>query len=108
MKGGGAARRRSFFSTDSTLNSACSRSRRTAVAISSLGISCFLPFLPWYLAMKEGGFFPSSSTPIFQYSLGSKAEISRSLSTTSLKATDCTRPAESPRRTFFQRMGEIS
>ncbi len=34
--------------------------------------------------------------------------ISRSRSTTSLRATLCTRPAESPRLIFFQRMGESS
>ena len=42
-----------------------------------------------------------------QYSLASNARISRSRSTISRRATLCTRPAESPVRTFFHRMGEI-
>jgi len=46
--------------------------------------------------------------PIFQYSSGVKAAISRSRSTISLTATLCTRPALSPLATFFQRTGEIS
>ena len=42
-----------------------------------------------------------------QYSFGSNARISRSRSTISRSATDCTRPADSPVRTFFHRIGEI-
>ena len=43
-----------------------------------------------------------------QYSSGSKARISRSRSTTSRTATDCTRPADNPRATFAQSSGETS
>ena len=41
-----------------------------------------------------------------QYSWGVKARISSSRSTTSRVATDCTRPADSPRRIFFHSRGE--
>jgi hypothetical protein len=41
-----------------------------------------------------------------QRSSGTKAAISRSRSTISLTATDCTRPADSPRATFFHSSGE--
>ncbi len=40
-----------------------------------------------------------------QYSTGLKSSISRSRSTMSLSATDCTRPAESRPRTFSHKMG---
>ena len=42
-----------------------------------------------------------------QYSSGIKARISRSRSTTSLVATDCTRPADKPRAIFSHNNGEI-
>ena len=42
-----------------------------------------------------------------QYSSGIKARISRSRSTTSFTATDCTRPADKPRAIFSQSSGEI-
>ncbi len=41
-----------------------------------------------------------------QYSVGMNARISRSRSTISRTATDCTRPALRPRATFFQSSGE--
>ncbi len=53
---------------------------------------------------------PASSAvkiaPIFQYSSGRNASISRSRSTISRTATDCTRPAERPVATFRHRSGE--
>ena len=49
----------------------------------------------------------ASSAVIDQYSSGLNALISRSRSTMIRRATDCTRPADSPRRTFSQRMGLI-
>jgi len=45
---------------------------------------------------------------IFHDSSGINARISRSRSTRSFTATDWTRPAESPDRTFFQSTGETS
>ena len=46
-----------------------------------------------------------SSTSIVQYSFGTKASISCSRSTTRRVATDCTRPADRPRRIFFHSSG---
>ena len=43
-----------------------------------------------------------------QYSAATNAIRSRSRSTTSRVATDCTRPAESRGMTFFQSTGETS
>ena len=45
------------------------------------------------------------STAIVQYSSGWNASISRSRSTISRSATDCTRPADSPRRTLLHSTG---
>ena len=50
---------------------------------------------------------PRARASSVQYSSGTKALISRSRSTISRTATDCTRPAERPRRTFFQSSGLI-
>ena len=44
---------------------------------------------------------------MLQYSTGLNALISRSRSTMSRTATDCTLPADSPGRTFFHRIGLI-
>jgi hypothetical protein len=49
----------------------------------------------------------ASRAVIDQYSRGTKARISRSRSTISRTATDCTRPAESPPRTLAHSSGEI-
>ena len=51
-------------------------------------------------------FQTESSTDIFQDSSGLNAPISRSFSTMSFTATDCTLQAESPFRIFFQSTGE--
>ncbi len=53
--------------------------------------------------VEDGGL---SSASMFQYSSGLNASISFSLSTIRRTATLCTRPAESPRRTFFHKKGE--
>src|SRR6185436_1910849 len=50
----------------------------------------------------------ASPTLTFQYSSGTKASISRSRSTMSRSATDCTRPAESPNASFDQTSAETS
>ena len=47
----------------------------------------------------------NSFASMLQYSCASKLSISCSLSTISLTATDCTRPAERPRLTFFHKNG---
>ena len=49
-------------------------------------------------------FLPNSPS-IVQYSSGLKALIASSRSQISRKATDCTRPAESPEAIFFHKMG---
>ncbi|OPY04765.1 MAG: hypothetical protein A4E67_02246 [Syntrophaceae bacterium PtaB.Bin038] len=59
------------------------------------------------LASKGGGFAPSRAAVIVQYSSGLKVRISSSRSQTIRTATDCTRPAESPRFTLSQRIGLI-
>src|SRR3989344_205985 len=48
-------------------------------------------------------FFDAKEPVILYCSVGLKARISRSRSTTSFTATDCTLPAESLPRTFFHR-----
>ena len=56
-------------------------------------------------AANGGGAPPSSRASTVQYSSGTNAWISRSRSTMMRTATDCTRPADSPRRTFSQSSG---
>jgi hypothetical protein len=51
---------------------------------------------------------PRSPTPTFQYSSGTNASISRSRSTMSLSATDCTRPALSPNASLLQTSADTS
>ncbi len=52
---------------------------------------------------------PASKVPSrSQYDATRKAIRSRSLSTTSRVATDCTRPADRPDMTFFHSTGETS
>ncbi len=72
----------------------------------SLGSSAFCPRISFNVAVKSGGFFPLSRAWSDQYSTGTKAAISRSRSVMRRTATDCTRPAERPRRIFSQSSGE--
>jgi hypothetical protein len=58
-------------------------------------------------AANVGGSRPSSCAVIDQYSVFWNAWISRSRSQTMRTATDCTRPADRPRRTFCQSKGLI-
>ena len=70
--------------------------------------SIFCPAFPTNLAVI--GFFSPLTlrmASIVQYSFGINAFISSSLSHIILNATDCTRPAESPRLTFAQSKGLI-
>ncbi len=105
MKGGTGLRLRSRAWILSTLNSADSRWARTVAASSPFPISRLLPSRLSRLAGKTGGFWPSRWASTVQYSSGTKALISRSRSQMSRRATDWTRPAERPRRTFSQRIG---
>jgi hypothetical protein len=59
-------------------------------------------------AANGGGALPSTCASMVQYSSGRKALISASRSTTRRTATDCTRPADSPRRTLDHSTGLIS
>ena len=107
MKGGGALRRRSLRVTSATVNFAPRSSSTSGQAASPFGSSAFSPSSLINLLRNCGGSAALRSASMLQYSTGTNFEISSSRSTTSRTATDCTRPAESPRRTFFQRMGEI-
>ena len=83
------------------------RSARAAVISSCETTSIFFPFLAISLAPNCGASPAHSCATSDQYSFGTKAPISRSRSTMIRRATDCTRPADRPRRTLSQRSGEI-
>src|SRR5438270_11961290 len=102
MKGAGAFRRRSFFSTFCTAKGSFLSSSTSGRVISRDPSSTFLPSSLISLARNCGGSAAFRSASIDQYSTGTNAAISFSRSTTSRTATLCTRPAESPRRTFFE------
>ena len=70
-------------------------------------LSTFCPCHWAKRALNDGGKRPSNCAVSDQYSTGSKARISRSRSQTRRTATDCTRPALKPRRTFFHSSGLI-
>ena len=70
------------------------RGRRSDSA--SLPILMLAPSFFRSLASNSGGTGPARRAVRFQYSSGTKAAISRSRSTTSFSATDCTRPALKP------------
>ena len=105
VNGGMGFRLRSRATTFATRKAAFSRSARTDFACSSLPISTFLPSFLTRLAGKTGGAAASRWATTVQYSSGTNARIARSRSQMSLRATDCTRPADSPRRTLSQRIG---
>ena len=107
MNGGGAFLRRSLRSTDSTTKRAFSTSACRAFVVASSFSSALEPSTRESFAVNSGGSRAARSASRLQYSSGLNASISRSRSTTRRTATDCTRPAERPRRTFFQRMGLI-
>ncbi len=107
MNGGGGFLRRSFRSTEETFRSAPLMTSTTSRACPSLVSSAFLPSSLANLAVNGGGDMPSTVVSIVQYSSGRNALISASRSTTSRTATDCTRPADSPRLTLVQSTGLI-
>ena len=107
VKGGAGWR---FFScrfTFATDHVPAETAEMTASASSWLCSSSFFS-LPWNWAWNPPklGATRSSCASMDQYSWGTKALISCSRSTTSRVATDCTRPADSPRRIFFHSSGE--
>ena len=59
------------------------------------------------LRLELGRLRTGQPAKMFQYSSGTNFSISRSRSQTSFSATDCTRPALSPRRTLSQSSGLI-
>jgi hypothetical protein len=106
MKGALGLRRRSPRVTDFTRHSAPWRPAITAIVAASSARLAFSPRISRSVAVNSGGFFPRRRACSDQYSTATKAAISRSRSVTSRTATDCTRPAESPRRIFSQSNGE--
>ena len=80
----------------------------TSRAWPSWVISSFLPSSFVALTVNGGGVGPSTVASTVQYSCGTNALISASRSTTRRTATDCTRPADRPRRTFVHSTGLIS
>ena len=107
MKGGRGPRRRSVRLTDWTRNFSRRIAFLCARAAASSGISILPPSRRTSVAAKVGGVGAASATWMRQNSLATKALISASRSTTMRTATDCTRPAESPRLTLFQSSGLI-
>ncbi len=70
---------------------------------------CSFKVLPFCLTASRriSSFLDLVSAKTCQYSSGMNLRISRSRSTTSFTATDCTRPADRPRAIFSQSSGEI-
>ena len=107
MNGGGAFLRRSLRSTPLTTSGVDLMMPSTSRARPSCDSSAFLPSSLLNLAVNGGGVAPSTCTSTDQYSCGRKAVISASRSAMSRTATDCTRPADRPRRTFVHSTGLI-
>ena len=121
VNGGAGDRFRSFRWTSRTRYAA--RRSRSTCGIASVSAPSRIPFLSGAVASLPSGISVSratkgccSSSPgpsgvnrtsMLQYSTGTKARISRSRSTISRTATDCTRPADRPGRTFLHRIGLI-
>ena len=105
MNGGLAFELVGFFSMSVTINADCCKFLAACIASFSF-FACH--FLPRQLVRSSGSFLPFAcvSATISQNSSGWKALISRSRSTNNFTATDCTRPADKPRATFFQSNGE--
>ena len=122
MNGGLGRRTYGFCSTRETVNDAPSSrvARPRAVSSSRASTSAPFSFPSGPKSRPCATRFPSSPTSRASNDSGSNVAArshqpaatnairSRSRSTTSRVATDCTRPAESPRMIFFQSTGEIS
>ena len=92
------------FLIDLTRKASCFRSARILSACVLSEISIFLPFLE--ASFAENGLSSALNVAsILQYSFGTNALISSSLSTIRRTATDCTRPADKPLLTFFHKKG---
>ena len=111
VKGGAGERSLRFFSISATRATPCACDSRKPV-ISALrpaspteNWSSFSPW-KWVSFAVKGVFAFSESKWIDQYSRVLNASISISRSTMRRSAGLCTRPADSPRRIFFQSSGE--
>src|SRR5688572_22053205 len=107
MNGGGAFLRRSLRSISLTVSGDDCSASTTSRAWPSWFISTLAPSRRDTLATNGGGLLPSTLASTVQYSTGTKALISPSRSTTRRTATDCTRPADSPRLTLVHNTGLI-
>ena len=96
VKGGGGERRAGLVSTAVTVKAPACTAARAACALASSPRSNFPSFLPsWVTRRARNGSEPAeTSASTVQYSRALNASISCSRSTTSRRATDCTRPAE--------------
>src|SRR3989338_7639799 len=106
VNGGGGVLFNSFSSMDATFHSFPSTS---LITVSDSSLVLGTNFSPLYLlrsAVNVSFLSVSSEAVIVQYSTGTNALISRSRSTMIFTATDCTRPALSPRYTFFHKKCE--
>ena len=105
VKGGAGPRRLWRVVTWVTRGRSGRRAAAWALALASSGMSGAAPSMRATSALKRSPDSVSSSACSVQYSRAVKAAISRSRSTTSRTATDCTRPAERPPRTFRDSSG---
>ena len=106
MNGGAGDCLRSLRATLSTTYAPLLSAASIARACSSFATSAFFPSTLVSLARNGGGFSAASFAANVQYSTGRNALISSSRSTIIFMATDCTRPAERPRRTLSHSSGE--
>ncbi len=106
MKGAAGLRRRSPRVTLLTRQVAPCSDVMTARVAASVASAAFSPLYSRRVALNSGGFLPRRRAWSDQYSVATKARISRSRSVRSRTAMDWTRPAESPRRIFCQSSGE--
>ncbi len=106
MNGADGRWRDSLRSTLATLKVPDSRALTIFAASSPLPTSAFFAPVRSRRALNGGGWSAWRSAPRIQYSSETKASISSWRSQTILRATDCTRPADSPCLTFSQRSGE--
>jgi len=106
MNGGAGLRLLSPRVTERTRKRAPSSRAITARVVASSASAAFSPSTSRSVAMNSGGSVAFSLAWSVQYSTGTNAWISRSRSTISRTATDCTRPADSPRRILSHSSGD--
>ena len=107
VNGGAGCFLRCDFLSSVTMYSAPERRASIPSACSFEASSAFFPSISASFAANAR--FEEAAVnfaSMLQYSCDRNARISSSRSTIILTATDCTRPADSPRLTFFHRNGE--